>query len=36
MGRPPYSFDHFLAKARSIHGDKYDYSQAEYKNMSTK
>lgn len=36
MGRHPYSFDHFLAKAKSIHGDKYDYSQAKYKNVSTK
>ena len=36
MGRNPYSLAHFLAKARSVHGDKYDYSQAEYKNMSTK
>ena len=26
----------FIAKARSIHGDKYDYSKVEYKNANTK
>ena len=26
----------FIAKARLIHGDKYDYSKVEYKNYSTK
>lgn len=26
----------FIAKARQVHGDKYDYSKTEYKNYSTK
>ena len=30
------SIDHFLTKARKIHGDKYNYSKAEYFNSHTK
>ena len=28
--------DEFIEKAKSVHGDKYDYSKVEYKNSSTK
>lgn len=28
--------EEFIAKARHIHGDKYDYSKVEYKGMHTK
>ncbi|MBO6243944.1 MAG: hypothetical protein J6O41_05200, partial [Clostridia bacterium] len=28
--------EEFIAKAREIHGDKYDYSKVEYVNNSTK
>ena len=28
--------EEFIGKARSIHGDKYDYSKVEYVNNSTK
>lgn len=30
------SKDEFIAKARKIHGDKYDYSKMSYKNLTTK
>lgn len=30
------SVDDFIAKARSVHGDKYDYSQVRYVNSKTK
>ena len=30
------TIDEFIEKARLIHGDKYDYSQVEYKNNKTK
>ena len=28
--------EEFIAKAREVHGDKYDYSKVEYLNASTK
>ena len=31
-----YTTEEFIEKARSIHGDKYDYSLVEYKNSNTK
>lgn len=31
-----FTRDEFVAAARSIHGDKYDYSKVEYKNSATK
>jgi rubrerythrin len=30
------SIENFIKRAKEIHGDKYDYSKVEYKNMSTK
>ncbi len=31
-----YTTDEFIAKSKTIHGDRYDYSRAHYMNMSTK
>ena len=31
-----HTFDDFLTKAKSIHGDKYDYSKVDYVNKRTK
>ena len=36
MARPILPFSYFLSKVKSIHGDRYDYSQANYKNSTTK
>ena len=35
-GTVQYSTESFIAKAREIHGEKYDYSKVEYKNALTK
>jgi hypothetical protein len=31
-----YGYDYFIEKAREVHGDRYDYSQIDYVDMSTK
>lgn len=31
-----FTKDEFIARARKVHGDKYDYSKVEYKNARTK
>ena len=31
-----YTVENFIEKARSIHGDKYDYSKVNYVNSTTK
>ena len=35
-GKKKYTISEFIAKSRKIHGDKYDYSKVEYKNIDTK
>ena len=34
--RKRYTKDEFVEKSKEIHGDKYDYSKVEYKNVNTK
>ena len=36
MGVRKYDTDSFIEKAKEVHGDKYDYSQTEYINYSSK
>ncbi len=36
INKPKYSFDVFLKKSKSVHGDKYDYSLVEYIDTKTK
>jgi len=36
LGSKPKAFDKFLEEAYEIHGDKYDYSNFNYKNCKTK
>ena len=33
--RKRYTKDEFVEKSKEIHGDKYDYSKVEYKNVNT-
>lgn len=33
--RKVYDLDSFITEARKVHGDKYDYSESEYKNIYT-
>lgn len=35
-GKKPYTTDTFIEKARGIHGDKFDYSETEYKGLADK
>lgn len=35
-GTHPLTQDEFIDKAKEVHGDRYDYSKAEYKNYTTK
>ena len=35
-GNKKYTLEKFIQKAKSIHGDKYDYSNVNYVNMNTK
>lgn len=36
LNRRKNTLDRFIEKARSVHGDKYDYSKVEYKDRSTR
>ena len=36
MGSPRKNTEQFIAEAKAIHGDKYDYSKVSYINNSTK
>ena len=36
MGNVRLTTEQFIGKARNTHGDEYDYSKADFKNMNTK